>query len=457
MHQIYAVILTYFIIIFFIARYFSKKQSLQDYFLNNKSSGLWLLIFSNVATMIGAWAVITTMTATYDFGISFGITIMFSFLCWAIILWLLSKKIVRFWNTYGIYSIVDFFEKRFDQKNQMLVLIMQLIILLIWTTVQIVAITYLINALTGINYYVAIWISASITILYTAIGWLKIDIITDFIQFWIIIAIFAIMTSIWYQEIWWVQNLINILPIEKLNVLNYWGIWFFLWTIIFWGLIYIPNTSHRQRILSAKTEKIAKNSFLRSIPFLLLIMAMVIFLWLLASVILWWINSNAVIFELINKLLANKRLIWLWFAAILAIMMSSLDSILIAVSTITYKWFATIKKNIEKKWTSRARILTWWLWLVSILIAIAIPDIVSLSLFCSYLTLILVPSVIAGFYFPKVSSNASFYSILIPTILLCGLYFSIGGNSFIISTAAAFLIILFYDKIFKKQKKFFIL
>lgn len=453
MSKIYVVIAIYFIVTFLVARYFSKKESLQDYFLNNKSSSLWLLIFSNVATIIWAWLIITVISATYSSWISFGITTMFSLLCGAIMIWLLAKKIVNFWNKHNIYSIVDFFEKRFDRKNQILVFILQLLLLIIRTTIQIIWITYLINILTDIDYHLALFISAWITILYTAIGGLKIDIITDFIQFWIITIVFIIMTIVGYQQIWWLHNLIAILPAEMLNPLNFWGIWFLIGIILFWGLIYIPNTSHRQRILSAKNEKIARKSFFRSIPFLLIIIVMIIFLWLIASVTLTGINPDTAIFKLIYKLLSNEWLIWLWFSCVLAVIMSSLDSLLIAGSTIIYKWWSTNRFFQRRNQLIKAKLLTWGFGILCLIIATFIPDIITLSLLCSYLTLIFVPAIIAWFYFPRVSSNASFYSILIPTIILLSTYFIIWKNTFLISTATAIVIIVFYDKFFKKRDK----
>jgi hypothetical protein len=100
-----------------------------------------------------------------------------------------------------------------------------------------------------------------------------------------------------------------------------------------------------------------------------------------------------------------------------------------------------------------ARLLTIGFGAVCMLIAVCIPDIITLSLLCSYLALVFVSAVIAGFYAPKVSANASFYSILIPTIVLFSLYFVVGKNTFLISTILSILIIIFYDKIFKEKNK----
>ena len=453
MNIIYAVILIYVIIIFWIARFFSRKESLQEYFLNSKSSGLRLLTFSNVATIIGAGAVLSTMAATYKSGISFGISDIIAFLLGGIILGIIAKKIAETGEKHQIYSIVDFFKKRFDRKNEILILIIQLLLLIIRTAVQIVWISFLINTLTNVNYYIALSISAWITIIYTSLGGLKIDIITDFFQFWTVLIILIVLAFFGYQHVGWISNLIHNLPANHLNIFNFWGIGFFVGAIIFGWLIFIPNTCHWQRILSAKDKNTARKSFYRSLPFLWILMGIIIFLWLIASIVLKGIDPNTAIFSLIQKIMPNKLLIWLWFACILAAIMSSLNSLLVWWSTIIYKNILPQRNIAESTGVKHARLLTAWFWIICMAIAICLPDIITLSLLCSYLALVLVPAIIAGFYAPKISSNASFYSILIPTIVVLTLYRIVGKNTFMISTPLAIIIIIFYDKIFKKNKQ----
>ena len=57
------------------------------------------------------------------------------------------------------------------------------------------------------------------------------------------------------------------------------------------------------------------------------------------------------------------------------------------------------------------------------------------------------PAILAGFYSKK-SSDASFYSILIPSIVLFALFSIVGKNVFILTTLLSILIIVFYDKFF---------
>jgi Na+/proline symporter len=97
-----------------------------------------------------------------------------------------------------------------------------------------------------------------------------------------------------------------------------------------------------------------------------------------------------------------------------------------------------------------ARLITTIFGIGWFLIALLIPNIITLSLFVTYLALIFVPPIIAGIYSKKTSSNASFYSILIPAILLIILYPLLTKNTFAITTPLWILIIIFYDKIFKK-------
>ncbi|MFA7298858.1 MAG: hypothetical protein WC010_04410 [Candidatus Absconditabacterales bacterium] len=259
------------------------------------------------------------------------------------------------------------------------------------------------------------------------------------------------MTIVGYQYVGGLHHLIEILPAGHLNPFGFGGVGFLIGTIVFGGLIYIPNTSHRQRMLSAKTQNIAKKSFFRSIPFLAVLMIMVIFLGLVSSAVLTGIDPNTAVFALMNKILVNKRLIGLGFACILAVIMSSLDSFLVAGSTIIYKCFTATKTITEKKGLLYARALTAGFGIICMVIALLVPDIVTLTLLCSYLALVFVPAVIAGFCSKRISANASFYSILVSTIVLLGCYFVIGKNTFIISTSIAIIIIVFYDKIFKPK------
>ncbi len=292
--------------------------------------------------------------------------------------------------------------------------------------------------------------SIGITVIYTTMGGLKVDIITDFIQFWIILVTFIIMTILGYVNIGGLTSLMSKLPAGHLNPFAFGGISWFIGAILLSGFVYVANASHWQRILSCKDEKTARKSFFWSIPFMIIISAMVLFFGLLSATLLSGINQDAAFYSLMYKILP-VGLAGVGFASMLAVIMSSIDSLVVGGSTIIYR--AVFKKNQfdNKKEMLYARLITALFGILGGFIAFIIPNIITLSLFVTYLTLIFVPAIFAALYSKKKSANASFYSLLISFILLLILFPIVGKNTFLITTLIAVLIVLFYDKIFKKK------
>ena len=452
MNLIMLSLLVYLALILFVAWYFSRKESLETYFINKRKTSLWLLTFSNVATIIGAGATVAVVSEIYNSGISYGFALPLSLVIGAVVIGIMAKKIKQAGDKYKAYTIVDFFGKRFDRKNKILVGISQIFLLIIWIAVQAIAIASLTSVLTGLEYNIALILAGFITILYTTMGGLKIDIITDFIQFWVMFIMFALITILGYIQIGGINNLLTQLPKGHLNPFAFGGISWFLGVIFLSGFLFLGNTTHWQRIFSAKNERTARNSFFFSIPFMILFGLFIVFMGLAAVVLLpAGMKQEYAIFYLMNKILPSQLLIGVGYAAILATIMSSIDSLLIGGSTIIYKAIARKKKTVIKRDIVYARLITLLFGLLAFGLAFIIPNIITLSLFVSYFALIFVPPIFAAFFSKRVSANASFYSILIPTIILFALFSVIGKNIFVITVFVGVLIIIFYDKIFRKR------
>ena len=442
------VLIIYLAIMFFVACFFSRKESIDAYFVNKRKTNIWLLTFSTVATVVGAGATVAIVSEVYNTGISYGIALPISFIAGMFILGMIAKKIKTIGDQYDAHTIVDFFEKRFDKKNRNLVGILQLFLLTIWIGVQAIAISSLASVLIGIDYNVAIFVAAAITILYTAIGGLKVDIITDFIQFWIIALVFIVMAILGYQHIGSLENLFSQLPAGHLDVFAFCGVGWFLGVLIVSGFLYLGNTTHWQRIFSAENELTAKKSFFWAIPITAFLGLIVLFLGLISVVLLPEVQKETAIFALMDNILP-PWLVGAGFAAILAVIMSSIDSLLVGGSTIIHK--ALFKdKNLEaKKELLYARVLTGVFGIFGFVLAFLIPNIVTLSLIVTYLALIFVPPIYAALYSKKVTANASFYSILLPSVVLFILFPFLKENTFVVTVLLSVLIITLYDKFFK--------
>jgi SSS family solute:Na+ symporter len=430
---------------FGLAFYFSRKESIGSYLINEKKSTLWMLTFSNVATLVGAGAIVAVVSEVYNTGISYGISLISSFILGTIILGIISYKIKDFGDKEKIYTIPDFFEKKYDYKNKILVQILQIFLLTIWIAIQAVAFAYLATALIGTEFHTALLFTAIITIFYTSIGGLKIDIISDVIQFWIIFIVLIILAIKNYFSIENIPSLISSLPKGHLNPANYAGWGVLIISILMAGLIYVSGTQHWQRIISARNKETARKSFLLTLPFILIISIITIFFGLIASVNYSGIEQDTALFILMKDTL-NPIMLGFGLAAILAVIMSSLDSLLIGGSTILYN--SLVKKNFSpKRKIFIARLLTALFGVTSFSIAFLIPDIVTLSIFQVYLALIFVFPILTGLYSNKYSSGASFWSILIGFISLIILFPFLETNTVLIQIPLSLITFFFYDKI----------
>jgi|SRR3989338_6380092 len=445
------VLIIYLATIFGVAWYFSRRESIEAYFVNQRKTSLWLMTFSTVATVVGAGATVAIVAEVYNTGISYGLALPISLMAGMFVLGLLAKKIKEIGDQYDAHTIVDFFEKRFGRKNKILTGWLQLFLLIIWIGIQAIAIASLASVLTGVDYIIALFFSAAITILYTAIGGLKVDIITDFIQFWVIVFVFFAMTIVGYQNIGSLGNLLAQLPSGHLDPLAFGGLSWFLGAILISGFLYLGNTTHWQRIFSAENQSIAKKSFYIAIPITAFLGVVVLFLGLVAAVELpMGIQKETAIFALMKGILP-PWLVGFGFASILAVIMSSIDSLLVGGSAIIYKALFSQKNVDGKKEMLYARLLTAAFGVVGFASAFLIPNIITLSLLVTYLGLIFVPPIFAGIYSTKTSENACFYSILIPSITLFILFPILKEQVFVVTTLLGILIITLYDKVFKKS------
>ncbi len=438
------ILLGYFVLLFAIAWYFSRHQNIEDYFANKRQTSLWLMTFSTVATVVGAGGTVGIVAEVYNTGISYGLALPAAYIFGMLILAWVSPRIKQAGDRYKAYTVVDFFGSRFDGKNRILTAILQIILLIIWIGAQAVAIASLTSVLTKMEYTWALALTALITILYTGMGGLKIDIITDFIQFWIILIVFSVLALMGNKLTGGVSGMFGRLPQGHLNPFAFGGVGWFVGIILLSGFLFLGNTSHWQRIFSAQSPSVARKSFLWTIPFVIIISLIILWIGLEASVILDMQDKNKAIFVFMDRVLPPG---WqaVGYAAILAVIMSSIDSYVVGGSAIIYKLLGAD----NGKSMIRARSITVVFGLLGFVIAYLVPDIVKLSLLITYLALIFVPAIFAGLFSEKVSANAAFYSILVPTIILFILFWKMPKSVFLITTLLSVLIVVFYDRIVK--------
>lgn len=436
----------YLIIMLGVAWYFSRNQSLDTYFVNGRQTKLWMMTLSNVAVIIGAGATIAIVTEVYRTGISYGLALPASLMFGLLLLGLFAKRIRMMGDKYNAYTVVDFYGSRFDRKNKILTGVMQLFLQCIWMGIQTVALAALIQVILGVNAMLSVIITIGITLIYTTMGGLKLDMISDFVEFWVLLITFTVTAIIGYLKIGSITSFLEALPQSHLDPFAFGGVSWFVGALLLSGFIFIGNSLYWQRIFAAESPQIARRSFFLAIPIVAFLSVLVIFFGLLSASLLPGISADTALFTLLQELLGPVFASF-GIAAMLVMLMSSIDSNVVAGSAVLYREF--YDKSIHR--VSRARFLTAVFGTVGGLIALLIPDIITLSLLVTYLALILVPSALAGLYSKRISANASFSSLLIPAIVLLVAFPFLEKNTFLITTPLSVAILFLYDPLMKNR------
>lgn len=431
----------------------SKRENLEGYLANNRKTKLWFLTFSNVSTLVGAGAVIAVASSAYTTGISYGLVVAVSLTVAAILFALLSKKIKTFGDQNKAYTVGDFFEYRFGKSNRYVFAVLFVILAFLWGAIQFVAIAQLLKSLTGTGFLAALILSAIVTIIYTSIAGLISDIMTDFLQFWVMLATFVILLPLA-----WVKaggfTALKSLPSVYFDPFAFGGVSFLVGGIILSGLVLIPSVHYWQRIYSAESVKTSRKSFLFSIPGVLFFVGASVLAGLFAAIIIPGVNPDSSLFDLMKNILPTG-LLGLGFAGIIAVVMSSIDSLLLGGS-------ATLLKDLympffhpkmhERELLNMARYITAIFGMICAMVAFIFQDIIQLSILTAFTALCFVPSTIGGLFWKRTTMKGSIASLLSALVVLYALIGVMPKTAFLPSFVVGTLVLIIVSLLTKHSE-----
>ncbi|MCR5595830.1 MAG: sodium/proline symporter [Lachnospiraceae bacterium] len=168
------------------ARFAKGNNTVEDYYLGGRKLGPYVTAMSAEASDMSSWllmglpgvAYLSGMCDAFWTALGLGIGTYFN--------WLLEAKRLRYYTEIvDADTVPDFFEKRFKDKSHILMGISAVVIVVFfvpYTASGFAACGKLFSSLFGIDYVVAMLISAIIIIAYTAMGGFMAASTTDFIQ-----------------------------------------------------------------------------------------------------------------------------------------------------------------------------------------------------------------------------------------------------------------------------------
>lgn len=216
MNLILAAILGYILLQLLIAFAVSRRPgSESDYLLAGRSLGPWLATFSVFATWFGAETCVGAVSETYVHGLSGATTDPFGYAAGILLMGLLFAATL--WRR-GIMTFADLFRQRYGGRVEVLASLIMIPSSVLWAAAQIRAMGQVLASASELGIFAAITAAAIVVILYTAIGGMWADAVTDLVQgIVLILGVLALAGVFFYSG---GAEQLRHLPPERLRLLG---------------------------------------------------------------------------------------------------------------------------------------------------------------------------------------------------------------------------------------------
>ena len=417
----------------------SKEQSLDDFYLAGRNMGVFVLFLTLYATQYSGNTLIGFAGQAYRQGfttlvaVTFMISVIGAYLIFA-------PKLYRLSQEHKFITIGDYIQHRFNSRIlTTFAVILCMVALGNYILTNLKAIGYVTEIITDsrVSFAAGIIGLSVIMVIYETLGGLRSVAWTDVIQGLILLGgVIFLFIAIEYQYggvSSTSEFLINSKP-------EFWAPpdgeqkikWLSVLLIVFLGIPIYPQAI--QRIYAAKSEKTLKNSF-KIMAFMPLVTTFVI---VMAGVIgismfpdLDRLGSEKVVLlileDLTTKIPIVGILLVLFMAAVMAAIMSTIDSALLAISSLfTQDIYRPLRPGSSNAHlTFMGKLVSWLIIAVMCYLAIVLPQtiwklmVIKLEILCQ-----VAPSIFLGIHFRSLGSRSMLYGITAGTAVTLFIMFN---------------------------------
>ncbi len=309
-----------------------RMKTESDYFLGGRNVGLLFASFSLFATWFGAETCLGSSGQVYAAGLSGSRADPFGFTICLILLGLLIAVPLR---KGGYVTLADYFRERYGPAVEKIAVWVMIPSSLIWGAAQLRAFGQIIAAVAGFPVVPVIVFSAVFVVLYTYLGGLLGDIYTDFFQ-----GVFVVggLVTLFIVVLRGTPDLGGVLgAIEPSR-------WSFIapgeslltrfdrWLVPILGSLVTQETL--ARILAARTPSVARKACYLASGLYLVVGAIPVFAGLLGPHLLPGVADREQFLILLAGKLLPRTLFVLFAGALISAILSTMDSILLAISAL---------------------------------------------------------------------------------------------------------------------------
>ena len=313
-----------------------KAKTSAEFIVAGRKLPIFICTATIVATWFGGGTMMGASGAAYDDGLLGVIADPFGA---ALALFIVGMFFARLFRRLRLLTYVDLVDQRYGKTAAFITTMTSLVSNIGWIGAMLVAFGLVFESLTGTPLEIGIISGAIVIILYTMIGGMWAVALTDAWQMGIIMLGLVVLLVVVLIDVGgWsaisprlAENTFRLLPLQHNweHWLNYFRLWFIF------GLTDVAGQNLIGRAMAAKSERVAQNAFYLG-SFIYLVFGMIpVLIGIMASVTMPGLASS----ESVIPAMAVEHLhpvgVAVFVGAILAAIMSSCDSALLACASIT--------------------------------------------------------------------------------------------------------------------------
>ena len=431
--------------------YSKKYHNLNNYLVANRNIGVFSLTTSLVASALGAWVLFGPASAATWGGIGAVIGYALGAAFPLLVLVFLGEKFRKLYPKGK--TLIEVIRLRFGKKLFKLILFLTTFYMFIFLIAEVTAVAMLLNYISGVDLWATALIIISSSLIYTLYGGLRASILTDNIQFVVIIVLLIVSFTYLFLFNSYEFNF-QFIKQNKKALLSFNYLTNFTAGLTFFIAVAATNLFHQgnwQRVYAAQNNGVLKKSLI--ISFLIIIP--IVFLMGFSGLVAVSENSNVVPDLAFFSLLLKEQILMLSVIVIIlaiSLTISSIDTLINAISSLVIVDGNKIL-NYKGNYLKLSKIFIIFLSIIAFIIASKGFSILYLFLIADLFCCSAVLTIFYGFYNKNLTEKNAYLSIIIGLIagfllfpspdfsksLLIGLFFSIDLFPGIISQSLLFL------------------
>lgn len=345
----YFVVISYMVGIVLLGLYFTKySRSTQGFFLAGRMLPFWAIAMSIVGSDIGINEFVGLSGQGYRYGI---VAANYDWIGCVPAMILAGLVFIPYYWRNGIYTIPEYLGRRYNDAVRVINAVVWLTVIALGVGITFWVAGSMLSTMMGWSITTSIIVTAIVVGVYTTAGGLSAVVVTDVVQILIMVIGSMAILILGFWEIGGWNELVSkitslgpeyknhfslVLPADTTTPYPWTGVLFGL-TLVLAPAYYIGNQTIVQRCLGSHNEWHAKASMIFGAFLKMIIPVLVVFPGLIALALYPGIEDGDLAFTHLIKQLLPPGLSGLIFAALIAALMSSMDSLLNSCSTIFTK------------------------------------------------------------------------------------------------------------------------